>query len=255
MKIVGFVQARIGSTRLPKKVMLEIEGRPMLWHVWNRTAAAQLLNDTVIVTSDRPENKVITDFAQKEKIPCFAGSETDLLKRYRGAAEEFNADAIVRVTADCPLVDPGLVDDLVRGFKSSEPVLDYLSNSRPQATYPHGLDVELFTRQALERADREVTDPFRREWLTTNFFEHPENYKMKTLAAPQNLSHLRLTVDYQSDLDLVRAIFHELYQGGRIFRLNEILSLLDRRPDLMNACVQTQRHESYSEEIKKRGGV
>ncbi len=254
MRFIGFVQARIGSTRLPGKVMLDIGGRPMVWHAWKRTSASRYLDQTIIVTSSQSGNERITKFAEENNIPYFAGSESDLLQRYHDAALKFKADVILRVTADCPMVDPDLIDDLILAFKESRTPLDYISNSRPKSTYPHGLDVELFTVQALYRAHQEITDPFRREWLTTNFFEHPELYKIKTLMAPEDLSHIRLTVDYQSDLDLARKIFSELYREGQVFRLKEILSLLEKKPELMEACRMQDRHESYTSEIAKRGG-
>ena len=255
MRIVGFVQGRIGSTRLPKKVMLDILGRPMIWHVWNRVAASKFLDEAIILTSTQAGNEVIVDFAKKEGIPCFAGSETDLLERYYDAAKKFNASVIVRVTADCPLIDPDLIDDLIQVYKNSNGTFDYLSNARPQATYPHGLDVELFTFSALERAYHEVTDPFRREWLTTNFFEHPEKYRQKNLRSPRDLSCFRLTVDYQSDFDLVRKIFTALYRDNAVFKLKDILALLEQNPELMKACVRTRRHDGYADELAKQGGV
>lgn len=250
-RFVGFVQARMASTRLPGKVMADICGRPMVWHVWNRLAASKLLDQTVMVVSTNPLDQPMIEYARKENIPCYAGSEADLLERYYQAAKLFKADVIVRVTADCPLVDPDLADDLIRAFKESREPLDYVSNSRPAATYPHGLDLELFTLEALERAWREVQDPFRREWLTTNFFEHPEEYRTKNVKGSEDGSNFRLTVDYAEDLELVRRIFSALGKGERIFGLAEIMELLKKQPELLRINAGHHRNEGYLKDLAK----
>lgn len=247
-RIVGFVQARTGSQRLPNKVMADILGRPMVWHVWHRMQSASCLDEVVICTSKA--SRPLIEFAQREGIPYHAGSERDLISRYLETANQFKADIIVRVTADCPLVDPQCVDEVVRAYRDV-PAADYVSNSRPVATYPHGLDVELIPTSVLMRLSEEVNDPFRREWFTPNFFENPDRYRLVNVKAEKDWSSYRLTVDYQEDLELVRWVYQNLTpeDPGRVFGWKEILKLFEQYPE--RARKTRNRDEEYHKEREK----
>ena len=191
------IQARMESTRLCGKVLKEILGKPMLWYLINRLKHAKLLDQIVLATSGKESDEPILKFAKKNDIAYYAGSELDLLDRIYQAAKKFEADAIVRITADCPLIDPEIVDKVIKYYLDKGP-FDYVSNARPKATYPVGLDTEVYSFKALEKAWEEVKDTFRREWLSTNFFECPEKYRLGLLEYEEDLSYMRWTVDYQA---------------------------------------------------------
>jgi len=232
MKVVAVVQARMGSSRLPGKVLREILGKPMLWHLINRLKAAELVDEIIIATSSNEGDKPIIKFAGENGIDCYAGSELDLVDRLYQTAKEYGANAIVRITGDCPLVVPLVVDKVIKYYLDGQDRFDYVSNINPR-TYPDGLDTEIFSFQALERVWQEVTDSFRRERITTNFLEHPEKYRLGNVAHDRDLSYMRWTVDYQEDLDFVTEIYKRLYQEDKIFLMEDILSLLKKNPELM----------------------
>ncbi len=146
--IVAVVQARMSSTRLPGKVLAEVAGHPMLWHVVHRLRRARLVNRIVVATSENPADDAIQQFCKQESIDCFRGSESDVLDRYYQAAQAFSADVVVRITADCPLIDSNIVDRVIQHFLDDD--LDYVSNAL-RYTYPDGLDVEVFSFAALEQ--------------------------------------------------------------------------------------------------------
>ncbi len=159
MKTVAIIQARIGSTRLPGKVMAHISGKPMLWHVVQRTRRAKALDEVMVATSVKSKDDTVTEFCDKSAIDCFRGSEEDVLDRYYQAAKQFPDSIIVRITADCPFVDPGVADKVIGLYQEGN--YDYVSNIFPR-TYPDGLDVEAFSLAALERAWLEARDPYDR---------------------------------------------------------------------------------------------
>ena len=188
-RVVAVVQARTGSTRLPGKVLLPLLGQPILTMVMRRTARAGSLDDVVVATTDTRADDPIVRLAQDEGWPVERGSETDLLDRYRQAAKAHDADVVVRITSDCPVIDPTLIDETVAAF--SEASADYASNTLEPRTYPRGLDVEAIAREALERAWREDRNPAWREHATPYIYRHPERFSLLRVPARDDHSDLR----------------------------------------------------------------
>lgn len=230
-RTVAVVQARSGSTRLPGKVMADLEGVSMLGRVLRRLSRAATLDAVVVATSDGPTDEAVAREAERwTRHPAFRGSEEDVLSRYLGAARRHDADAVVRITADCPLIDPALVDRTVGRFLDERP--DYASNSL-RRTYPRGLDVEVVDRRALEAAGAEAEEDYERVHVTPFLYRHPERFSLLAVTAEgeEDHSHLRWTVDTAADLELVRRIYRHF--GGRDdFGWREVLALVERRPEL-----------------------
>ena len=216
LHVVAAIQARMGSTRLPGKVLVSISGRPTIQRIAERLAVCQELDAVAVSTSVENRDDAIADLAAHLGLVCVRGSETDLIERLGRTAARTGADALVRITADCPLVDPALVDRVVGVWRRSAGRLEYVSNVFPP-TFPDGLDVEVLSRTALERLDREVSDPL----------EHPKD-----------LSRLRWTMDYPEDLAFVEAVYRRLGSQGEIFGMEDLLRLLEWSPELrdLNRC-------------------
>jgi spore coat polysaccharide biosynthesis protein SpsF len=227
LKIVAIIQARMGSTRLPGKVLADIGGQPMLWYVMQRTRAAETLDEVVIATTTERADDAIVAFCGLQGVPCFRGSENDVLDRYYKAARHHNAEAVVRITSDCPLIDPEIIDKTVRAFLAEKP--DYASNSVAR-TYPRGLDTEVMTFRALELAWREAGQPYQRSHVTPYLYESPGRFKVLGVSAAEDYSCYRWTVDTPEDLEFVRAVYSRS-EGGD-FRLNDVLRLIEREPHL-----------------------
>lgn len=234
-RIVAVIQGRLGSTRLPGKVLMPLGGQPMIAQIVRRLKTASELDEVIIATADNAANRPLVDFAREAGLPVFAGEEEDLTDRFLKAGQEYGADALLRVTADCPFADPALADQLAAAYKQQAGEIDFLANNRP-ASYPHGLDMEIISMTALERLWREETDPFKREWFTLNFCDLEGNaqnsYRCRNLPAPGPLPHLRLTIDYAEDMEMARRVFAELDTPDTIFGLDDILELIDARPEI-----------------------
>ncbi len=227
MTTIAIVQARLSSSRLPGKVMLPLLGEPILTRVMRRAGRAERLDDVIVATSDEPSDDPIIDLAAAEGWPVVRGSLHDLLDRYVMAARAFDADVVVRITSDCPLIDPAVVDLTVAAFADGD--VDYASNSLEPRTFPRGLDVEVIRRAALERAWREDTDPRWREHVTPFLYRHPEHFRL--LAVPSSDPHpeQRWSVDTREDYALVRNIYDAL--GRDDFTWQEALAVVDAHPD------------------------
>lgn len=238
MKTVAIVQARMGSTRLPNKVMKPIAGVPMIELLLARLARAAELDEIVLATSEDARNQPLADHVGGLGYRCYRGSEDDVLERFVYAAREAEADIVVRITGDCPLVDPTLVDDCIRQFKSAG--VDYFSNTSPP-TYPDGLDIEVTTLAALERALRDSSKPYDHEHVTpyirqSGFF---------TMGAQQNdtdLSALRWTVDDPADFEVIKNVFAQ-FAPEIHFGWHQVLELQQRLPGLFAMNRQTKRNE------------
>jgi len=241
MKVVAIVQARMGSTRLPNKVMELINGKPMIELLLRRLEKARELNEIVLATSEDPKNQPLIKHISQLGFRYWQGSESDVLDRYLHAAHFAEADIVVRITGDCPLIDPAIVDSVIRHFKSDS--ADYCSNTIP-ATYPDGLDVEVFTIKALERAAFEAIEPFDREHVTP-YLKNPSKFKQLQFIGPEDKSSLRWTVDELDDLNVIKAIF--LHFAPEInFSTNEIMELEKLRPNIFQLNKHILRNEGAS---------
>ena len=230
MKTVVIVQARMNSTRLPGKVMLLLAGETMLARLLERLRRVKKANAVVIATTTNSSDDVIALWAQAHDVTCHRGSELDVLARYAEAAREAAADVVVRVTSDCPLLDPVLVDQAITAFEVGD--CDYVSNMLPP-TWPYGMAVEVFSIATLIQAHREAIQDAEREHVTPFIYWHPERYRLKNLTSPENLSHHRWTVDTPEDYQLVQLIFDSLYRIHPEFALADVLSVMQTHPDWM----------------------
>jgi len=236
-KILGIIQARMSSTRLPAKVMLPILNQPILWHINHRLKQSHV-DDICIATSTNPNDDEIVQFAVKENIQYFRGSETLVLDRLIGAAEKFNADAIVRVTADCPLFDPNIINDMIKIYKEQKE-FDFVSNT-VERTFPDGLDIELMSKDFLYKLSNSLQDPFLREWFPMYIVENYKQFRFLSYTNKDNLSHLRWTIDFAEDYEFVKKIYEDLYPKFDVFNMQNILDLLENKPEL------TKINQKYS---------
>lgn len=217
----------MGSSRLPGKVLLPLLGAPILTRVVERTSRAQLVDEVVVATTRLPADDALASLAHASGWALTRGSKTDLLDRYLIAAIAFNAEVIVRITSDCPLVDPELVDDVIRARAAT--AADYASNNLEPRTYPRGLDVEVITRAALERANAADISASSREHATPYIYRHPELFRLTRVAAPKDASGHRWCVDTPEDFELVRRIYDAL--GHDRFSWREALAVIHEHPD------------------------
>ncbi|MFO7742416.1 MAG: glycosyltransferase family protein [Anaerolineae bacterium] len=229
MRVVAIVQARMGSTRLPGKVLLDLAGEPMLARVMDRLARAERLDDVVVATTVEPADDAIVELSRDREWPYFQGSERDVLDRYYRSAKAYQADAVVRVTSDCPLIDWELVDRVVEEFLARQPQVDYVSNTTPNRTFPRGLDTEVVRFDALERAWCMDDNPAWREHVTPYVRRHAELFRAHGVTNDEDLSQMRWTVDTPQDLAFVRRIYEHL--GHDRFSWVDVLSALERHPE------------------------
>jgi spore coat polysaccharide biosynthesis protein SpsF len=248
--ITAIIQARLGSSRLPGKVLQEVNGRPLLSYMLERVAAAKRVGQVVVATTDRPQDDKIAEFCQKERVFVFRGNENDVLDRYYQCALELKAESIVRLTSDCPVIDPGIIDDVVETYFSGD--YDYVANTVPPVgTYPDGMDVEVFSYAALERAWREAKKPSDREHVTFYFWQNSQIFKTYRHDLKENLSHYRLTVDYPEDFEAIRAILLGLYQQNPLFSLSDIVTFLKQNPDVQAKNASRTWNQGWQTAFKK----
>jgi spore coat polysaccharide biosynthesis protein SpsF len=228
LKTVGIIQARMGSTRLPGKVLEDLAGEPMLARVVERTRRAGTLDEVVVATSDLPADDCIAQLCADRRWACFRGSETDVLDRYYHAALEFQADIIVRVTSDCPLIDPQLIDRHVERLLQRWAEVDFVTNMLQQS-FPLGLAVEALPLDVLIRMNRMSLARDLREHVTTLAYVEPEWFQIDNILHSSDLSKMRWTVDTAEDLELVRRIVSCF--GNDHFAWEEVLSVLEEHPD------------------------
>lgn len=245
--VVAIIQARMNSTRLPGKALKNITGKPMLAHVVERLKSTKLVNEIVIATTTKEEDRIISRFANDFGVKSFAGSEEDVLDRYYQAAKRCEADVIVRITSDCPLIDPEVVDKVIAFYLKNRGTKDYVSNCL-RRSYPRGLDTAVFCFEVLEMAWQQSKEPYQREHVTLYIYEHPEIFRLVNVENNEDLSYMRWTVDEARDLEFVREIYERLYKEGEIFAMKDVLALLKREPQLMeiNKGVKQKVSVEYS---------
>jgi spore coat polysaccharide biosynthesis protein SpsF len=224
---VAIIQARMGSSRLPGKVLREIEGQPMLYRVVVRARHAQTLGRVVVATTTAPGDDPVEAFCQSQGFPVFRGDPYDVLDRYYQAARTYGAETIVRLTADCPLLDPAEIDRTVRAF--AEAGVDFAANRLPppmKRTTPIGMDTEVVTMAALTQAWQGATAKYAREHVMPYLYEEPGRFKTLLVDHEPDWGSLRLTVDTAEDLDLIRQITAH-FGGGNDFGMAEVVAYLD----------------------------
>ena len=233
MKVVAIIQARIGSTRLPGKVMKEILGKPVILWDLDRVSLSNLIDDIVVAIPYGNDNDVILNTIKEynDKIVTTRGSEDDVLDRYYQAAVQANADVVVRITSDCPLIDPVVIDNVIEHFLDND--CDYCSNSVIR-TYPRGLDIEVFSFKALEDAWNEAKKDYEREHVTPYIIENPGKFKLLNVANDIDISHLRWTLDTEEDFEFINAVYNKIYSKKQMFFMGDILKLLDRELELID---------------------
>ena len=232
MKTVAIIEARMTSTRLPGKHMLPVFGKPMLELLIERLKRANVLDQIVVATTQNSMDDVIEELAHRLGVGCFRGSEPDVLDRVLRAAHANEADVIVEITGDCPLIDPTIIDQVVRIYQKN--IFDYVSNVQ-KMTYPIGMDVQVFSTVVLERVARLTQDPIDHEHVSLYIYEHPEIFSLFYLESdlPEKYWNLRLTLDTQEDFQLIKAIYELLYPQNPAFTLYDIVDLLEKRKDLL----------------------
>ena len=238
MKTVAIVQARMGSMRFPNKVMRSICGTPLIGLLLERLAKTQCIDQIVLATSEGERSEPLAKYVRELGYAVYQGSENDVLDRYYQAAKKANADTVVRITGDCPLVDPGLVDEVIRHFKASG--VDYFSNIAPP-TYPDGLDIEVCTFKALEQASQETSTLFDREHVTP-YLRESGRFKTAAMQHSQDLSALRWTVDEPADFAVIEKVF-QYFHPRTDFTWIEVLSLQQQRPEMFSGNDHLARNE------------
>ena len=239
MRTVCIVQARMSSTRLPGKVLLPLAGREVLAHVLDRLDFCKTLDEVVVATSSDASDDVLAKWCRARGVRVFRGSLQDVLDRYYQCAIEHKATAVVRITADCPALDPALVDEVVRGFHAGGYDLFYLGGE-----FPDGLDCQVFSFSALERAWREAALPSEREHVGPYIANHPEFFHLGSLDRFKGLAHHRWTLDEPRDLAFLESVFQLLQRSdGKHFLTQDLLDLLAREPGLLRVNASIVRNE------------
>jgi len=235
-KIAAIIQARMGSTRLPGKVLMNIGDETILARVVRRLSRSKLIDEILVATTTSRPDDAIVEECERLRVRWFRGSEYDVLDRYCRAAEAASVDIIVRITADCPLIDCALVDQVLRAF--FERNADFACNVLPR-TYPRGLDTEVFTRDALAKVVDQADQPYQREHVTPVFYERRDVFRFATVTAERDYSHYRWTVDTSEDLEFVRSIYSR-FDNRDDFGWGAAIELLEFSPELamLNAHVQ-----------------
>jgi glutamate-1-semialdehyde 2,1-aminomutase len=244
MKTVAIVQARMGSSRLPGKVMKSVAGQRVIDLLVHRLRQAENVDEIVLATTEMPVDDPLADHGMDHGLRVVRGSEDDVLSRYLKAVKDSEAEVVIRITGDCPFIMPALIDEAVEAFQAREGGIDYMSNIDPP-TYPDGLDLEIFTAASLMRAGREARDDYDREHVTP-FLRRADGIRRETLRAARDLSALRLTVDEPADLQVVEAVLKALGSDQGLdldFGLDRLIALYDSQPDIFDANSMITRNE------------
>lgn len=237
MSVTLIMQTRMGSTRLPGKVMLPLAGKPVVWHDLERIKKSRRVDTIVVATTSDPSDDILAQFCEKNDVNCFRGSTEDVLARYQGAIDQYGGEVVVRVTSDCPLIDPEIIDLVIDGLGD----YDYVTNVFDR-NFPRGMDTEAFTCQALKRASQEATKKFDREHVTPYIREQADIFRTRNIDMPDayHFPQFRLTIDSTQDYQLFQAIYNEFYRAGEIIDVPRVLQWLQANPDIaaLNSTVQ-----------------
>ena len=252
-KVVCIIQARMGSSRLPGKVLMDICGHPMLEWVTTRVGKAERIDQLVVATTTESSDIPIVDWCAESGIRCFCGEPFDVLDRFYQAAVDVQAEVIVRITADCPLIDPEMIDEVINAF--TEHRADFAANRLPlpfERKYPIGLDIEVVSFNALEMAWKNATQPFEREHVMPYFYSEEDRFNVFILDAKENHGHRRWTVDTPQDLEFIRQLTGAM-DCGMDFSWRDVLKVLESKPELekINSDVI---HKTYKDVDNRKHG-
>ncbi len=240
------IQARIGSSRLPKKVLMKLCEKPMLQHIIERTLWSKRVDHVMVATTIKNEDDLIANLCQKLGVDCYRGSENDVLDRFYQAAKQFDAENIIRVTADCPFIDPEIIDKIINIHMKGN--FDYTSNILVE-TYPDGLDVEVFKFSALKEAWEKACLVSEREHVTP-YIKFKGNFTRFSVELETSLADKRWTVDTPRDFEAIEKIYCALYSGDKIFLMNDILAYLEKNPWIEEINADIKRNEGYMKSIE-----
>lgn len=245
-EVVAVLQARMSSSRLPGKVLKPILGEPMVFRHIERLRRCREIDHLIVATSTAASDDVLAEACARRDVACFRGSLEDVLQRFVQAATSYAPHTVVRLTGDCPLADPEVIDAVIRFFHDGG--YDYASNCLPP-TFPDGLDVEVMRFSCLQEADREAVLPSHREHVTPFLRAHPERYRLGNYAANDDRSGLRWTVDEPEDFEFVRQVYEHLYPGNPNFTTEDVFALIQRVPDLKNINARFERNEGSKKSL------
>lgn len=248
MKIVAIIQARMGATRLPGKMTMDLSGQPVIRRVFERVKLSRFINEIWLATTINPEDDILAEWAEQNKINYFRGSAEDVLDRFYHTALKAKADVIVRITGDCPLHDYQVIDKVFAAYLEDSS-LEYVSNVNPP-TYPDGLDTEVFSFEALKKSWQEAKLKSEREHVTPYIWKHPERFKIGNISHLEDLSFYRWTLDTSEDLIFLRLIFEELQKKQQFGHLAEVLTILQEHQDWLKINAQYRRNEGYQKSLK-----
>ncbi len=245
MKIVAIIQARMSSSRLPGKVLMNLSGEPVLGHIVNRLKTSKYIHQIVVATSIENSDNPIEEFCTNNKINVYRGSLNDVLDRYYQASKKYNADGILRITADCPVVDPEIVDIIISSFLETQCDLCGLSGE-----FPDGLDCSVFSFKAIEKAWNEAKLASEREHVGPYIEKNPDIFKIVPVKIFDNLGHLRWTLDTQDDYLLLKEIYNKLFKEKKVFLTQDILDMLQKNPYLTSINDKIIRNEGYLKSLE-----
>jgi len=240
MKPIAIIQVRMGSTRLPGKVLKKLNGITILESLLNQLNYSRLLNDKIIATTLNSEDDVIVNFCESKGIKCFRGSVNDVLDRYHKCAKKFSINTIIRITSDCPLMDPQVVDDVIDFYLKNS--YDYVNNFYKR-TYPYGNDVEIFSLKVLEKVWEKATKLSEREHVTPYIYNNPDEFSLGWIENKENLSEFHWTVDRKEDLIFVQKIFKKI--SKRPILMKDIIDVIKDDPSLLEINKNTNPNEGY----------
>ena len=241
--IIAILQTRMGSSRFPNKVLRKIKGKTLLELYTNRVKKSQLVNKIVIATTKKSEDDIIKKIATKLGLECFRGSENDLLDRYYQCAKKYHADVVVRLTPDDPFVDYQVVDRAIQIYKDNQ--VDFVTNHF-DPTYPEGLDIEVYSINALEKSWQEAKLLSEREHVFPYIQNNQNQFKIINFKQEQDYSHLRWTIDYECDYEMTKVIYDYLYDKKPIFLQEDILQILDKHPEISEMNSHIKRKEGVN---------
>ena len=248
--ILGILQARTNSSRLPNKILLKIKEKTILEYELERILKSIEINKIIVATTTNKKDDEIVKICEKMKIEYYRGSENDVLHRFKMASDTTNAKTIVRLNSDCPLLDPLLIDDTIRLFLTSE--YDYVSTLFPKTgSYPDGMSVEVFSKNLLDKIFLESKKPSEREHVTPLIWNNPQKFKIKRMENKKNLSKYRFCLDYEEDFHLIKHVIENLLLSKPNFKLDELIEWMEQNPDAFKINSEIKSDEGWEKSIRK----